>query len=56
MATDPFIIAKELVGDRPTRLAAGRSLTMRILVHQLTERAQIDVPLTEQLIVELYSK
>ena len=28
----------------------------RILVHQLPERAQIDVPLTEQLIVELYSK
>ena len=30
--------------------------TLRILVHQLPERAQIDVPLTEQLIVELYSK
>ena len=28
----------------------------RILVHQLPERAQIDVPLTEQLIVEYYSK
>jgi small subunit ribosomal protein S4 len=25
-------------------------------VHQLPERAQIDVPLTEQLIVEFYSK
>jgi small subunit ribosomal protein S4 len=25
-------------------------------VHQLPERAQIDIPLTEQLIVELYSK
>jgi len=25
-------------------------------VHQLPERAQIDVPLQEQLIVELYSK
>lgn len=29
---------------------------LRILVHQLPERAQIDVPLQEQLIVELYSK
>jgi len=28
----------------------------RILVHQLPTRDQIDVPLTEQLIVELYSK
>ena len=28
----------------------------RILVHQLPERAQIVVPLTEQLIVEFYSK
>ncbi|MDO5098066.1 MAG: 30S ribosomal protein S4 [Corynebacterium sp.] len=29
---------------------------LRILVHQLPERAQIDIPLNEQLIVELYSK
>ena len=29
--------------------------TLRILVHQLPERAQIDIPLQEQLIVELYS-
>jgi len=27
-----------------------------VLVHRLPERAQIDVPLQEQLIVELYSK
>jgi small subunit ribosomal protein S4 len=27
-----------------------------VLVHQLPERSQIDVPLQEQLIVELYSK
>jgi len=27
-----------------------------VLVHQLPERAQIDVPVQEQLIVELYSK
>ena len=30
--------------------------TLRILVHQLPERAQIDIPLQEQLIVEYYSK
>ena len=30
--------------------------SLRILVHQLPERAQIDVPLQEQLIVEYYSK
>lgn len=30
--------------------------TLRILVHQLPERAQIDISLQEQLIVELYSK
>lgn len=30
--------------------------TLRILVHQLPERAQIDAPLQEQLIVEFYSK
>ena len=30
--------------------------TLRILVHQMPERAQIDIPLQEQLIVELYSK
>jgi len=28
----------------------------RILIHRLPERAQIEVPLTEQLIVEYYSK
>ena len=30
--------------------------TLRILVHKLPERAQIDIPLQEQLIVEFYSK
>ncbi|MGZ4588938.1 MAG: 30S ribosomal protein S4, partial [Mycobacteriaceae bacterium] len=29
---------------------------LRILVHQIPDRAQIDIPLNEQLIVELYSK
>jgi small subunit ribosomal protein S4 len=57
LGTDPFIIAKELLGDRP--IPAWLQVVpsnLRILVHQLPERAQIDVPLTEQLIVELYSK
>ena len=30
--------------------------TLQILIHQLPMRAQIDTILTEQLIVELYSK
>lgn len=54
---DPFIIARETAGERPIpgwlQVVGERQ---RILVHQLPERAQIDVPLTEQLIVELYSK
>src|SRR6476659_1975120 len=57
MATDPFIIAKELVGDRP--IPAWLQVVpsnLRILVHQLPERPQIDTQVTEQLIVELYSK
>jgi small subunit ribosomal protein S4 len=29
---------------------------MRVLVHQLPVRQQIDVPVQEQLIVEFYSK
>ena len=29
---------------------------MRILIHSLPERAVIDTPVQEQLIVELYSK
>jgi len=57
MGTDPFVIAKELVGDRP--IPAWLQVVpsnMRILVHQLPERAQIDTQVNEQLIVELYSK
>ena len=53
----PFQIARETAGDRPMpswlQVVGERQ---RILVHQLPERAQIDVPLTEQLIVEFYSK
>ncbi|NMN96293.1 30S ribosomal protein S4 [Antrihabitans stalactiti] len=57
LETLPFQIARETVGDRPVpgwlQVVPGR---LRILVHQEPERAQIDVPLTEQLIVEYYSK
>ncbi|MFD3744544.1 30S ribosomal protein S4 [Nocardia sp. NPDC058633] len=57
LSTLPFQVARETVGDRPVpgwlQVVPGR---LRILVHQLPERAQIDVPLTEQLIVEYYSK
>jgi small subunit ribosomal protein S4 len=55
--TTPFIIAKETLGERvtPGWLQVVPN-TLRILVHQLPERAQIEAPLQEQLIVELYSK
>ncbi len=53
----PFQISRETAGDRPIpawlQVVGERQ---RILVHQLPERAQIDVPLSEQLIVEFYSK
>jgi small subunit ribosomal protein S4 len=57
MNTLPFVAAKESIGDRPVPgwLQVVPS-NLRILVHQLPERAQIDVPVTEQLIVEFYSK
>jgi len=57
LQTTPFIIAKETLGERvtPGWLQVVPS-TLRILVHQLPERAQIEAPLQEQLIVELYSK
>ncbi|MEU1985357.1 30S ribosomal protein S4 [Nocardia sp. NPDC019395] len=55
--TLPFEVARETQGDRPVpgwlQVIPGR---LRILVHSLPERAQIDVPLQEQLIVEYYSK
>ncbi|WP_067543867.1 30S ribosomal protein S4 [Nocardia crassostreae] len=57
LPTLPFQVARETIGDRPVpgwlQVVPGR---LRILVHQLPERAQIDVPLQEQLIVEFYSK
>jgi small subunit ribosomal protein S4 len=55
--TTPFIIARETQGERivPAWLEVIPS-KMRVLVHQLPVRAQIDVPVQEQLIVEYYSK
>ncbi|MEU5848051.1 30S ribosomal protein S4 [Saccharopolyspora shandongensis] len=57
LGTTPFIIARETQGERvvPAWLQVVPS-SLRILVHQRPERAQIDTPVTEQLIVELYSK
>jgi small subunit ribosomal protein S4 len=53
----PFIIARETHGERtvPAWLEVIPG-DMRILVHQLPTRQQIDTPVQEQLIVELYSK
>ena len=57
MNTLPFVAAKESFGDRPIPgwLQVVQN-NLRVLVHQLPERAQIDVPVQEQLIVEFYSK
>jgi small subunit ribosomal protein S4 len=55
--TTPFLIARETHGERP--IPAWLEVIpgdMRILVHQLPSRQQIDTPVQEQLIVELYSK
>ena len=53
----PFIVARQTYGDRPVpawmKVVPG---TLQILIHQLPVREQIDTVLTEQLIVELYSK
>jgi small subunit ribosomal protein S4 len=57
MSTLPFEVAKATMGDRP--IPAWLQVVpsnLRILVHQLPERAQIDTPVQEQLIVEFYSK
>ena len=53
----PFIVARETHGDRivPAWLESIPS-RMRVLVHSLPVRAQIELPVQEQLIVELYSK
>ena len=53
----PFIVARETFGER---LVPGwmdvQPDRMRILVHQLPVRQQIEIPVQEQLIVEFYSK
>jgi small subunit ribosomal protein S4 len=55
--TFPFELARQTQGERPT--PAWLQVvpdTLQILIHQLPVREQIDTILTEQLIVELYSK
>lgn len=55
--TFPFELARQTFGDRPIpawmKVVSG---SLQILIHQLPTREQIDTILTEQLIVELYSK
>ena len=55
--TLPFEVARETAGDRPIPgwmdVVPDR---MRILIHQLPVRQQIEIPVQEQLIVEFYSK
>jgi len=53
----PFIVARETHGERivPAWMEALPT-RMRILIHQLPVRQQIDIPVQEQLIVEYYSK
>ncbi|WP_201467608.1 30S ribosomal protein S4 [Janibacter melonis] len=53
----PMQLARETFGERavPAWLHVVPG-SLKILVHQLPTREQIDTPLTEQLIVELYSK
>jgi small subunit ribosomal protein S4 len=57
LETTPFIVARETHGERhvPAWLEALPT-RMRILVHSVPVRAQIDIPVQEQLIVEYYSK
>ena len=52
-----FEEAQDYVGDAvvPAWLQVVPD-SLRILVHQLPERAQIEIPIQEQLIVEYYSK
>ena len=55
--TFPIELARQTFGERPVpawlQVVPG---SLQVLVHQLPVRAQIDTILTEQLIVELYSK
>ncbi|TDD82498.1 30S ribosomal protein S4 [Actinomadura darangshiensis] len=57
MEMTPFQVAKAETGDRPVPAWLGvDGEKMRILVHSMPVRQQIDAPVQEQLIVELYSK
>ena len=55
--TFPIELARQTFGDRPIpawmKVVPG---SLQILIHQLPVREQIDTVLTEQLIVEFYSK
>ena len=53
----PFIVARETHGERivPAWMQVLPS-RMRVLIHQVPVREQIDIPVQEQLIVEYYSK
>jgi small subunit ribosomal protein S4 len=55
--TTPFIVARETHSERvvPAWLEVMPE-RLRILVHQLPTRQQIDTQVAEHLIVELYSK
>jgi small subunit ribosomal protein S4 len=53
----PFIVARAEAGERPA--PAWLEVIpdkMRVLVHSLPTRAQVDTQVQEQLIVEYYSK
>ncbi len=53
----PYEVARATAGDKTVPAWLGASAeNMRILVHQLPVRQQIDTLVQEQLIVELYSK
>ena len=55
--TFPFELARQTFGDRtPPAWMQVVDGSLTVLIHQLPVREQIDTILTEQLIVELYSK
>ncbi|MCL2542441.1 MAG: 30S ribosomal protein S4 [Nocardioidaceae bacterium] len=57
LGTTPFIVARETHGERPVPAwLEALPNRMRILVHQVPVREQIDLSINEQLIVEFYSK
>jgi len=53
----PLLVARETFGERPVPgWLEVLPNSLRVLVHQLPVREQIDVPVNEQYIVEFYSK